>query len=136
MSEKEEFFGGIPRDARVSRIHLVGVEDFNEDGFNIGFGLGRTGNISRGGIELELKSPLPLKTRARLSIALAGNTKIEVEAEVRHLEMLDNGLAKMGMMFVDVDETTQKQIDDYINESASHEVEVMDPEEAIDPDSE
>lgn len=112
--EKETFFAGFERDVRVRRIHLVSVEDFRQGGMNLGAGLGKTLNISRSGVEIEMKSPLPVRTKARLSIALDGKTTVEVEAEVKRITVVNQHCVRMGMEFTNMSEATRAVLDQYI----------------------
>lgn len=98
---------------RISKIHLVQVNRFDEEGFRADLATGRTTNISRGGIRLELYHPLPLRSRVTLNLVL-GEQIIDVNGRVVYLEDLEDDRCCMGIEFTDLDDENQELINQYV----------------------
>lgn len=95
---------------RVDEVQLVQV---SEPGSLSELTTGRTLNISRGGIRLEMNSQLPLRSRVRLSLAV-GDEFVTVAGSVVYLEALDSGRCSMGVQFTDLDPASRRRLDDYV----------------------
>lgn len=118
MSEdtgKEEKTGRERRiDTRLDKINLVQVSRFDEEGFRADLKTGRTLNISRGGMRLELHHPLPLRTTVSLNLVLEDRI-LDISGTVVYLEALDDELSCMGIAFDGLDEETQELLDGYMD---------------------
>lgn len=95
---------------RVDAVQLVQVA---EPGSLSELTTGRTLNISRGGVRLEMSSQLPLRARVRLSLAV-GDEFVTVGGSVIYLEALDGGRCSMGVQFTDLDPDSRRRLDDYV----------------------
>jgi c-di-GMP-binding flagellar brake protein YcgR len=95
---------------RVDEVQLVQVSESRSP---TRLTTGRTLNISRGGVRLELSSQLPLRTRVRLSLAV-GDEFVTVAGSVVYLEALDGGRCSMGVQFTDLDHDSRRQLESYI----------------------
>ena len=95
---------------RVDTVQLVQVA---EPGSVNELTTGRTLNISRGGVRLEMGSHLPLRSRVRLSLAV-GDEFVTVAGAVVYLEALDGGRCSMGVQFTELDAHSRQQLDDYV----------------------
>jgi len=95
---------------RVNEVQLVQV---SEPGTLSELTTGRTLNISRGGIRLEMSSQLPLRARVRLSLAV-GDEFVTVAGSVVYLEALDGGRCSMGVQFTDLDPSSRRKLDEYV----------------------
>ena len=102
---------------RIENLNLVQISRFNEEGFRADLATGRTLDISRGGIRLELYHPLPLRTVVSLTVAL-GDTLVDVQGKVVYLEEIDDERCAMGIQFIDVPAESQHLLDDYVAEKA------------------
>jgi len=102
------------RDLRVTSLNLVQV-DQSENELQTNLTVGRTLNISRGGLRLELQETLPLRSLVGLTLAL-GEHIIEVTGRVRYLNKLDDGTCAMGIQFVDLTAEQQALIDKIVRE--------------------
>ena len=100
---------------RIKKLNLVQVSRFDEDGFRADLATGRTLDISRGGMRLELHHPLPLRSVVGLTLALVGEL-IDVSGTVVHLEVLDSERCAMGIRFTDLDEAAGDLIDACVRE--------------------
>ncbi len=95
---------------RVTEVQLVQV---SEPGSAPQLTIGRTLNISRGGLRLEMSGQLPLRARVRLSMAV-GDEFVTVAGTVVYLEALDGGRCSMGVQFTDLDDAGRRRLDDYV----------------------
>lgn len=100
---------------RVKRIQLAQLSRFDEEGLRADLATGRTLNISRGGIRLELHHALPLRSLLNLSLTL-GDTILDVDGKVTYLEAIDDERIAMGVEFVDLTPEGQKLIDEFLTE--------------------
>jgi c-di-GMP-binding flagellar brake protein YcgR len=88
-------------DARVISLNLVTYAKYDEEGVLAESAMGRTLDISPGGIKLEVEHHFPLSSELDLSIALREEI-VQVKGRVVHLEELKNGKIGMGIQFADV----------------------------------
>ena len=95
---------------RVDEVQLVQV---SEPGAPSVLTTGRTLNISRGGVRLEMSSELPLRARVRLSLAV-GDEFVTVAGSVVYLEALDGGRCSMGVQFTELDANSRRLLDEYV----------------------
>lgn len=102
------------RDLRVTSLNLVQV-DQSENELQTNLAVGRTLNISRGGLRLELKETLPPRALVGLTLAL-GEHLIEVTGRVCYLDQLDEETYAMGIQFVGVTDEQQALIDELVHE--------------------
>jgi hypothetical protein len=100
---------------RVEKINLVQVSRFDEEGFRADLATGRTLNISRGGVRLELHHPLPLRSTVRLDLAV-GNQVVGVEGTVVYLQALDDERCCMGVEFLHVDPKVQRLLNEFLED--------------------
>ena len=95
---------------RVDEVQLVQV---SEPSAPSALTTGRTLNISRGGVRLEMSSELPLRSRVRLSLAV-GDEFVTVGGSVVYLEALDGGRCSMGVQFTELDADSRRRLDEYV----------------------
>ncbi|NJL29943.1 MAG: PilZ domain-containing protein [Thermoanaerobaculia bacterium] len=98
---------------RVGKVQLVQITRFDEEGFHADIATGRTLNVSRGGIRLELHHALPLRSVVNLSVLL-GEDILEVTGKVVYLEAIDDERCAMGVAFGDLSPTQVQQIERYL----------------------
>lgn len=96
-------------DTRVDKINLVQVSRFDEEGFRADLATGRTLNISRGGLRLELHHPLPLRSVVSMDLLL-GEKLVQIEGTVVYLEALDEESCCMGVEFRNVPPQIQSEL--------------------------
>ena len=96
-------------DTRVDKINLVQVSRFDEEGFRADLATGRTLNISRGGLRLELHHPLPLRSVVSLDLLLAERL-VQIEGVVVYLEALNDDTCCMGVEFRNVPPDIQGEL--------------------------
>ena len=106
------------QEPRVQSLNLVNVAQLNLDQDFANLTVGRTMDLSRGGIRLELHTPLPLRSTVRLTIALDGKL-VEVEGTVCHLEVIDEHRCSMGIAFDHLNADAQSSIDRHVRHTAT-----------------
>lgn len=114
----EEAAGERRREPRIEKIQLVQVSRFDEEGMRADFATGRSLNISRSGVRLELHHPLPLRSVVSLSLAL-GDDILDITGRVVYLEEVDDQKSAMGIAFVGLTPEEQAKVDRYIAASSS-----------------
>lgn len=98
---------------RIEKVHLVQVTRFDAEGFRADLTTGRTLNISRGGVRLELHHPVPLRTVVSLNLVL-GEQILEVNGAVVYLEVLDGERCGLGIEFVNLDPQAEALLDAFV----------------------
>ena len=104
-------------DTRVDKINLVQVSRFDEEGFRADLATGRTLNISRGGLRLELHHPLPLRSKLSLDLQL-GTELVQIYGTVVYLEALNEESCCMGIAFRNVPPDIQQLLDQLVDDDA------------------
>ena len=99
---------------RIEKVHLVQISRFDEEGFRSDLTTGRTLNISRGGVRLELHHPVPLRTVVSLNLVL-GEEILDVNGVVVYLEVLDGDRCGLGIEFTDLDLESQALLGDFVD---------------------
>ena len=94
---------------RVDEVQLVQVTTPG----SVSRTTGRTINLSRGGMRLEMGDQLPLRSRVQLSLSVGNGQKL-VAGSVVYLEALDGGRCSIGVQFTDLDQHSRRRLDDYI----------------------
>ena len=100
---------------RIEKVHLVQVNRFDEEGFRADLTTGRTLNISRGGVRLELHHPVPLRSVVSLNLVL-GEQILDVSGTVVYLEDLDGDRCGMGIEFNELDADGQALLDKFVEQ--------------------
>ncbi|MEL7058585.1 MAG: PilZ domain-containing protein [Acidobacteriota bacterium] len=99
-------------DPRVATVSLVQISPFDSEGLQQGLAAGRTINISRGGVRLEMHQPLavPLRSRLRLDVAL-GDALVTVEGIIVYLEAVDEQRTHVGVAFDELEPALAQRLD-------------------------
>ncbi len=100
-------------DPRIEKVHLVQVNRFDEEGFRADLTTGRTLNISRGGVRLELHHPVPLRSVVSLNLVL-GERIVDVSGTVVYLEDLDGERCGMGIEFSELDSEAEALLEEFV----------------------
>ncbi len=100
-------------DPRIEKVHLVQVNRFDEEGFRADLTTGRTLNISRGGVRLELHQPVPLRSIVSLSLVL-GERIVDVKGVVVYLEDLDGERCGLGIEFRELDPGAEALLEEFV----------------------
>ena len=96
---------------RIVSVNLVSCKP--QDDFPGGERLGRTRNISIGGILLEVSQFYPLSSVIELQIAL-GEKILKPVGRVVRLQELENNLVEMGVKFTEISESDRDALKKYI----------------------
>lgn len=105
------------REARERTYQLVNVSRLNREGAPMEQAFGRTLDLSRGGLRVELDREVPPGARVRVDLALR-ETLICAQAEVRNVTP-DEGGFHVGLEFTDLDDGTFNRIDDFLRARAA-----------------
>jgi CRP-like cAMP-binding protein len=109
--------GGIEKRIHKSRIdskNLVAYSCMDDSGSVIKQGMGRTLNVSEGGILLEIHKPFEAGTILFLSIGFEEEV-CDISAKVVYIQNGDDGMYKCGMSFQDVDEKMAAFLKNFID---------------------
>ena len=98
---------------RIEKVHLVQVNRFDEEGLRADLTTGRTLNISRGGVRLELHHPVPLRSVVSLNLVL-GERIVDVSGTVVYLEDMDGERCCMGIEFGDLERESEALIEEFV----------------------
>ncbi len=101
---------------RIKKLNLVQVSRFDEEGFRADLATGRTLNISRGGMRLELHHPLPLRSIVGLTLALDDEI-VDVRGKIVYLEEMDPERCAMGIEFEGLGDEARRRIDRYVEKA-------------------
>lgn len=102
---------------RVEKIQLTNIEDFTSMGFHSV--VGRTLDLSIGGVKVETPHPVPSGAQVRVTLILDADTTAEVEGEVRHVIPRENNLCHVGIQFTQVPQEVQQAITAWLKENPS-----------------
>ena len=98
---------------RIEKVHLVQVNRFDEEGFRADLTTGRTLNISRGGVRLELHHSVPLRSVVNLNLVLEDRI-LDVSGVVVYLEALDGDRCSMGIEFTELDPESEAMLEQFV----------------------
>lgn len=87
------------REPRMRALDLVQIQWTDGESGSHAEILGRTLNISKGGMEIEVDRHIPRGTMLRMDVALGGNIITEYQAIVRHVKVLDKKRWAVGVEF-------------------------------------
>jgi len=86
---------------RVSKLCFTAVKQYDTSGELEGAQLGKTLNLSEGGILLETDTPLPFLAQIEVLLGLESEM-LKIKGEVAHLRRREEGLVEMGIRFVEI----------------------------------
>ncbi|MBW2063773.1 MAG: PilZ domain-containing protein [Deltaproteobacteria bacterium] len=102
------------RSPRISSENLVSYILLNRNNQPIRQGIGRTLNVSEGGILLETYSPIEGRNMLSLAIGLE-NDLMEFKGKTIYSKSLRDGRFELGIKFVDLDEKKLNFLKQYIS---------------------
>lgn len=106
------------RHPRIPKLNLVQVARFDEEGNRSDLVVGRTLDLSTGGIRLDLDHDLPPKTV--LSVTLALDDKlVEVSGSVVHAQGIEDERYAIGIEFIDLAGEARQLISGYVESLAA-----------------
>lgn len=114
MSDPKQDARSAPR---IENLNLVDVVQFDEAGFKSSESMGRTMNLSRGGLELEMSRHIPLRSVIDISLMLGNLGIVQVRGQVRHLQVVDDNTCRLGIAFVNLPDEIQAAIDEHLAKS-------------------
>ncbi|VAX23245.1 hypothetical protein MNBD_NITROSPINAE02-1969 [hydrothermal vent metagenome] len=99
---------------RVERIFLTSVSRHHDTGELASSFVGKTLNLSDGGIMIEITEPVPLLSKVDIKVALEEYI-LDVKGEVVHLRKIENGHIEMGVKFLDFSDDGLKKIRNFVH---------------------
>ena len=99
---------------RIKKLNLVQVSRFDEEGFRADLATGRTLDISRGGMRLELHHALPLRSIVSVTLALDDDL-VDVRGRVVYLQELDEERCAMGIEFTELGDQAAARLARYVD---------------------
>lgn len=101
------------RQDRYDSKNLVAYTSVDDHGQVVKQGMGRTLNVSEGGILLETYKPVDPAYAVLLSIGLADNV-VEIRARVVYNRIIEDGLFACGLSFQEIDRDSLPVLNDFI----------------------
>jgi c-di-GMP-binding flagellar brake protein YcgR len=101
------------RTVRILSLNLVSYSQFSNEGLIEETAMGRTLDLSLGGIKLEVTNRYPLSSDIELNLQLHEQV-ITVKGRVVYVEELKNGKVGLGIKFSHLDDKTRKAIEHYL----------------------
>ncbi|MCD4716884.1 MAG: PilZ domain-containing protein [Desulfobacterales bacterium] len=108
---------GIERrkNPRVESLNLLSYVCLDENNRALDQGMGRTLNVSKGGILLEIYNPVDPAHTMVLAIGLKDNM-VDIKGKVVHSRTDEDGKIKSGVQFIEMDKETLLTLEAYITE--------------------
>jgi c-di-GMP-binding flagellar brake protein YcgR len=106
------------RAPRVESIHLVNVDQLDAEGFHTDLAIGRTLDLSKLGMQLELNHLLPLRTTISLSLAIDDEV-IDVQGRVVFARELDGERYAMGIEFQNLSDELAEKLSAFVTKQAA-----------------
>ena len=104
---------------RIQSLNLSYI-CLDEDNNIVKQGMGRSLNISESGILLETHFPIEPNHTIQLTISLEENL-LDIKGKPVHVQSLDGGKYKIGIQFVELDETATKILQNFLSDVESKE---------------
>ncbi len=98
------------QDPRIEKVNLVQLSRFDEEGARADLAIGRTLDLSRGGLRVELLHALPLRSVVTVTLALDDQI-VEVTGTVVHLAVIDAERCSMGIEFTKLSDEARQLIE-------------------------
>jgi c-di-GMP-binding flagellar brake protein YcgR len=108
---------GIERrkNPRVESLNLLSYVCLGENSRALDQGMGRTLNVSKGGILLETYNPIDPEYTLVLAIGLKDNM-VDIKGKIIHSGTDEDGKVKSGIQFIEMDKKTLLTLEAYITE--------------------
>lgn len=100
---------------RIESLNLLSYFCLDENNLALDQGMGRTLNVSKGGILLETYNPIDPEHTMVLTIGLKDNM-VDIKGKVVHSRTDEDGKVKSGIQFIEMDKETLVTLEAYITE--------------------
>ena len=100
---------------RFESLNLLSYVCLDENNRALDQGMGRTLNVSKGGILLETYNPIDSEHTMVLTIGLKDNM-VDIKGKIVHAGTDEDGKFKSGIQFIEMDEATLLILEAYIKE--------------------
>jgi c-di-GMP-binding flagellar brake protein YcgR len=101
------------KDPRIPSINLISYVSFDEHDQPMMQGMGRTLNVSEGGILLETHVPLDPHRKVRLTIAMEDEL-VEFKGRIAHSAKREDGGFTTGVEFIEMNDEKRRHLGQYI----------------------
>jgi len=98
---------------RIETLELVSFENYETTKTELMMGMGKTLDISLGGLCLESRHALPLGSTLKLSVAL-GEEILEAEGRIVSLTLTEHLTVKVHIQFTSLDEEEREKLERFI----------------------
>ncbi|MCF7853261.1 MAG: PilZ domain-containing protein [Candidatus Pacebacteria bacterium] len=102
------------RDTRYDSLNLLDYTVLDQNGKPVDQGMGRTLNVSRNGILLEVLKLMDVANIMQIHIGIQENMVTIIRGQIVHSEQTDNGRYSAGVHFLNIDRRGQQILDKYI----------------------
>ena len=99
---------------RIEQVRLIKIIPWPRAALSEPIDTGRTLDLSRHGLRLEVHLPIPVSSILTCRLAF-GEEVVEVRGVVRHLQPCESNLYEIGLSFEKVDTMSQAVFDRYAN---------------------
>jgi len=100
---------------RFESLNLLSYTCLDENNRALDQGMGRTLNVSKGGILVEAYNPIDPAHTLVLTIGLKDNM-VDIKGKVVHSRTDEDGKVKLGVRFIEMDKETLLTLEEYISE--------------------
>jgi len=98
---------------RVHSLNLLSYVCFDENNRAVTQGMGKTLNVSEGGILLETHTPLERKHSVSMTMGLKDDT-MDIKGKIIHSVTRGDGTIQTGIQFAETDEATRQGLKEFI----------------------
>jgi hypothetical protein len=110
------FFEEKRRFPRLSSLNLVSYTHLNDQNIPDDGGIGRTRDLSKGGVTIQTHKPFPVNSVLQLDIALEERL-ISVRGQVIHVQKLEGDLYDIGICFTQIGEKDFEDLQKFFEKS-------------------
>jgi PilZ domain len=105
----------IRKNPRVESLNLLSYVCLDGNNLSVDQGMGRTLNVSKGGILLETYNPVDPEHTMVLTIGLKENI-VDIKGKIIHSGKDEDGRVKSGIQFIEMDKKTLLTLEAYVTE--------------------
>ena len=101
---------------RLDSLNLISYSRLDERELPDDGGIGRTMDLSKGGVTIQIHKPLPIHSALHLDIALEEKL-IAVRGRVVHVQKLDEDRYDIGVSFLQIGDEDLKTLQEYFDQT-------------------
>lgn len=103
---------------RLDSSHLISFTHFDESDTPDDVGMGKTLDLSEGGVMIQTHRPFPINTGLEMVIALE-ERMITVRGRVVHVRQVEEDLYDVGVCFTEIDDAEKKSLMQFFRKIAA-----------------